>query len=345
MPQGEYLQYGGQAIVEGVMMRSPRYFSVACRAPNGEIVLHTEALEKTWIGRQKWLKLPFLRGTLAILDAMALGTRAMKFASNVQIEPAYQPDASAEDKKKLEQGSRSKTIQGLAVGLAMVAGIALGFFLFNVLPQSLAQFTGLKSGDRGGTATNYVAEVFKLAFFIGYLWLISRMAAIQEVFKYHGAEHKAINTLEAGQDLTIENCKRQTRLHPRCGTSFAVIVFIVSFLLMPLVPRYPVTGAPGNPFQDVTVRLLIEICILPIIAGISYEMIRIAGKFRNQAWVNVAFQPGLLSQRVLTTIEPEEPQIEVALASLQAVVHAEKTGELLSESGLGPEAAPEPATA
>lgn len=322
MPQGEYLQYGGQAIVEGVMMRSPRFFSVACRAPNGNIVLQTEALEKTWIGRQKWLKLPFLRGSLAILDAMALGTKAMRFASNVQTDARY---AVESDGEKAKPGP-SEAIQGMQVAAAMVVGLGIGFLLFNVLPQALAQVFGVAGKDSRGLLTNYVAEVIKLVIFLGYLALIGRLPAIRDVFRYHGAEHKAINALEAHEPLDIEHCTAQTRLHPRCGTSFAVIVFIVSFLLMPLVPRYPVTGVPGNPFLDVTVRVGMELFILPIIAGISYELIRIAGKFRNQRWVDLAFWPGLVSQKFLTTLEPTTEQTEIALSALRAVVKAEEEG-------------------
>ncbi|MBS1705115.1 MAG: DUF1385 domain-containing protein [Armatimonadetes bacterium] len=393
MPQSDYLTFGGQAIVEGVMMRSPHYFAVACRAPNGKIVLRTEAIEKTWIGRQKWLKLPFLRGTFAILDSLALGTRAMRFATHIQMDPEHggeeleskptptsqlvlililgvllgafgiyllvaKPDwaatgllskqgvrvllaflgvlaavlngASLYERVSGKDGTASaKRIQNMAVAVSMVVGIGMGVLLFNVLPQFIAQILGNKAGDSKGTFTNYLAEVVKIAVFLGYLWLISRMEAIREVFRYHGAEHKAINTWEADQPLTMEKCQIVTRLHPRCGTSFAVIVFIVSLFFLPLVPRYPITGKPGALLVDVPVRVLMEMCILPIIAGISYELLRLAGKLRNQKWVQIAFSPGLASQRYLTTLEPDPKHIEVALASLKAVVHAEQTGEVV----------------
>lgn len=327
MPEQEGANYGGQAIVEGVMMRSPNYFSVACRAPNGKIIVRTEPIEKTWIGRQKWLKLPFLRGTFAILDAMALGMRSMRFSSEVQMDPGFQPGGEAE---KSEIKAPSKTMQTAAIVGAMVVGIGLGIVLFNIIPQAMAQFTGVKSGDQRGFWTNYLAEAFKMVIFLGYLWLISRMAAIQDVFKYHGAEHKAINALEAKLDLNVENTQAQTRLHPRCGTSFAIIVFIIGLFLLPLIPRYPVTGKPGNPFVDVSVRVLIELCILPIIAGISFELLKLAGKFRDQRWVQMASWPGLMSQKVLTTIEPEDRHCEVAIASLRGVVDAEETGAILN---------------
>jgi uncharacterized protein YqhQ len=391
MPQGEYLQYGGQAIIEGVMMRSPRFFAVACRAPNGEIVLQTEAIEKTWIGRQQWLKKPFLRGSLALLDAMALGIRAMRFAANVQMAEQYQdPNAPeptiAEPKplavrvttrvaqiavggaavawglkqipgapvlapmamKALWVGGAAVAITGIsalanvsrkpdekptgaapngriqdvAIGATMVVSLGFGLVLFNYVPNLVAEFARNALNTNDYRITNLAAEIVKIVIFLGYIGLIGLMPDVRRVFQYHGAEHKAINTLEAEQELTLENCKAQTRLHPRCGTSFAMIVLLVGLLTFTFVPRYPVTGQPGNPFIDVTVRFLMELCILPFIAGISYELLRLAGKFRNQTIVNLAFKPGIWSQ-YLTTREPDEDQIQVALDSLKACIDAE----------------------
>jgi len=332
MPQGEYLQYGGQAIFEGVMMRSPRFFSVACRAPNGEIVTQTEALEKTWVGRQKWLKFPFLRGSLALVDAMALGIKAMKFASNVQLGAEYQkpggeggnPTPSAakmpESTAAAEAPAKNR-VQDVAVGGAMVSGIAMGFLLFVFLPNWLAE--GLKRfGVSASMQLNFASGLIKIVFFLGYLALIGQMQAIKDVFRYHGAEHKAINTLEAEQELSLGNCQAQTRLHPRCGTSFAVIVLIVSLFVFTFVPRYPL-GEHSFGLFNVLIRVGLEILILPIIAGISYELLRLAGKFRNQTLVNLAFKPGIWTQ-FLTTREPNEGQIEVALVALKNVLQAEK---------------------
>lgn len=382
MPKGEYLQYGGQAIVEGVMMRSPRYFSVACRAPNDEIIVKTEAIEKTWIGRQQWLKRPFLRGSLALLDAMALGIRAMRFAANVQVAEEYaDPNAEVEEPKPPKTAARRMAdmvlalalgavavyfgyghltavwgkaalivggflllsgfsmgtslgkadeplkpnagIQDAAIGATMVVSLGFGLFLFNYLPNLLAEFAR-RSPTQSWIGTNLISELIKMGLFLGYIGLIGLIPDIRRVFQYHGAEHKAINTLEADQALSIEMCRAQTRLHPRCGTSFAIIVLIVGLLTFTFVPRYPVSGHPGpNIILDVTVRFFIELCILPIIAGISYELLRFAGTFRNEKWVNAAFKPGIWSQ-FLTTREPDEEQIEVALAALKACIDAEE---------------------
>lgn len=321
MPQGEYLQYGGQAIVEGVMMRSPNYFAIACRAPNGEIVSTHEHLEKTWIGRQKWLKLPFLRGSLAILDAMALGTKAMRFASNVQIDPAYMKPEDLAELNAPGVKAPSKSVQEASVAAAMFGGIAIGLLLFNYLPNLISESAknALHTSD---TLTNLITEFVKIFIFLGYIYLISRLPEIARVFMYHGAEHKAINTLEADQDLSIENCRAQTRLHPRCGTSFAIVVLLISMLVFTFVPRYPIEAFRHVFFAATAVRFLMEIVILPIVAGIAYELIRIAGKFRNATIIKGLFWPGLMTQ-YLTTKEPDESQIEVALASLKLVVDAE----------------------
>lgn len=339
-------------------MRSPHYFAVACRAPNGNIVVHTEELAKTWVGRQKWLKLPFLRGTLAILDGMALGIKSMRFAGDVQMRPELAspepealastpsanastptPAAKAVPAEGLPQPAPTSTaIQSASIIGALVVGLGMGIMLFQYVPNLVAQFSSRWTGDKQGTATNFIAECAKVVIFLAYLWLIGRMAAIKDVFRYHGAEHKAINVIEAGEELNLENATKITRLHPRCGTSFAVIVLIVSFLFLPLVPRYPVTGAPGNLLADTTVRVLIELCIVPLIAGVSYELLRLAGRFRSKRIITIAFAPGLWSQQFLTTLEPEQKHLEVAIASLKAVLQAEATGEELKTDNY--EAAP-----
>lgn len=323
MPVGEYLQYGGQAIVEGVMMRSPRFFSVACRAPNGEIVIQTEAIEKTWIGKVMWLKRPFLRGTLALLDSMALGIRAMRFAANIQVDEKYQKEDPSGATPSASSGANSAKIQDAAIGATMVVSLCFGMLIFNYLPNLIAEYTQRAAHTQDFRIINLVAELVKMVIFLGYIGAIGLLPDIRRVFQYHGAEHKAINTLEADQELTIENCQAQTRLHPRCGTSFAIIVLLLGLLTFTFVPRYPVTGHQGNAIADVTVRFFIELCILPFIAGVAYELLRLAGKFRNEAIVNIAFKPGIWSQ-YLTTREPANDMVEVALASLKACIEAER---------------------
>jgi len=311
------------------MMRSPRFFSVACRAPNGEIVVETEEIERTWVGRQKWLKLPFLRGTLALLDSMALGTRAMRFATNIQISPRYQPKPELavqgpEDDQPIPVGS--SRVQDTAIGATLLISALIGLAIFNYVPNTIAEFLHRAVHNTNGRVTNLFAEIAKAILFFGYIAAIGQLPDIKEVFKYHGAEHKAINTLEADQPLEMEQCLAQTRLHPRCGTSFAIIVLLLGFLVFTFVPRYPL-GEHTNILFNVSVRFLIELCILPFIAGIAYELLRFAGKFRNAAFVNALFSPGLASQ-YLTTREPEAKHVEVALAALRACLAAENGGQV-----------------
>jgi uncharacterized protein YqhQ len=338
MAKDDFLQVGGQAIVEGVMMRSPKFFAIACRAPNGELIVKSEPLEKTWIGKQKWLKMPFLRGSWALLDAMTLGIRAMRFASDIQLAPEYakpEPEVNAKPSLTVDaapdleglvaaaetetQPIASKKIQDGVIGATIFVSLAFGLLLFKFVPQ----FVGSELQNKyklGDIATNLVVESVKFVFFIGYLLLISKLAGVKEVFMYHGAEHKAINVLEAELPLTMENCRNQTRLHPRCGTSFAIIVLILGFFVFPFVPRIWVDKGV---FLTAVGNFLLHVAILPFIAGIAYELLRFAGKFRDNSSVMMLFKPGLWTQ-LITTKEPRDDQIEVALASLQACLDEEE---------------------
>lgn len=216
----------------------------------------------------------------------------------------------------------------------MLSGLAMGVVLFVLLPNWLAE----AFGTLDPLQKNLLAGLIKIVFFLVYLAAIGQMAAIKDVFRYHGAEHKAINTLEAEQELNIENCRAQTRLHPRCGTSFAVIVLLVSLLVFTFVPRYPL-GHQAFALFNVLIRVGLELLILPLIAGISYELLRLAGRFRNQTAVNLAFKPGIWTQ-YLTTREPNEGQIEVALVALKNVLAAEEAGGAVSPHEDALESAP-----
>lgn len=326
--QGEYLQFGGMAVPEGVMMRSPHYYAVACRVPNGEIVVKTSPLQETWIGRQQWLKKPFLRGTLALLDTMALGTRAMNWASQTQLDPKYSAPGEEADGAGNGTATGSKTMDAMAVALAVIVSLGFGFVVFKAIPEFVAQIS-LGGADKVGIWTNLVAGLVKIILFIGYLAVIRRLPAIYEVFRYHGAEHKAINTIEAGLDLEPDAVLDQTRLHPRCGTNFAIIVLLIGFLTMLFIPRYPVLFGHQiqGLFEPVLLRIGWELLLLPIIAGTSYEIIRAAGKAKDARWVELLLKPGLATQ-LITTAEPGHGHAEVAIASLNAVILAEQSGEL-----------------
>jgi uncharacterized protein YqhQ len=271
MPKGEYLQYGGMAILEGVMMRSPNHYAVACRVPDGGIIVHEEPIKKNF-ARTTLVKIPILRGMVALIDSMALGIRAMNYAAAQQY--------TVKDPEPLNGPAKSGFWSGFADKFAIAIAIVTG---------------------------------------LGASFVLSRLPAVKELFKYHGAEHKAINCLENDLPLTIENVRKQTRLHPRCGTSFLVIVMILSMITFTFVPRDFNTG---HLILNLLVRISIKIPVLPLLSGIAYEGIRWAGKMKNKRLLYGLFWPGLMTQYI-TTQEPEEKHIEVALASLNEVVNAE----------------------
>jgi len=295
--------YGGQAVIEGVMMRGPRFFTVAVRRQNGEIVTRTESVESI-LGRFRWMNRPFLRGTLAIIDALVLGMKALAFSANLAMEDASE-----------EQGfssAKAKSVNDVAVGLTMVIGLAVGIFIFIGLPSMGAGI--LRSLIPSSFWLNTTEGIIRLGLFIGYVYLISMMRDIRRVFQYHGAEHKTINAYEAGDELVVDRVAKYTTLHPRCGTSFLIVVLIIATLTH-MVMGWPVWY----------LRLLSRIAVLPIVAGISYEVIRLAGKHGKSRWWRMALAPGLWTQRI-TTKEPTPDQIEVAIQALQTVLEREKSG-------------------
>ncbi len=287
--------YGGQAVIEGVMMRGPRCFAVAARRASGEIALVCEPVPK--ILRPAWQKVPFLRGGFALVDAMALGTRALFWAAKV---------AEADTAPAAANGGSSK-VADIAIGGALFVGLGFAVLLFKVLPQLLLE--PLKQGQpiwRIGL----IDFAVRLCIFTGYIALVARMRHVHRVFQYHGAEHKAINVLEAGQPLTVENVRAASRLHPRCGTSFLVLVILLSVLAV--APFY------GEPLL---VRILIQLCLLLPVAGVGFEILRFAGLLRGNPIADALSRPGMWTQ-LLTTREPDASQCEVAIASLEAVLAA-----------------------
>jgi len=360
----ERTQYGGQAVVEGVMMRSPRFFAVACRRlSDGEIVTQLEPIEKH-LRAVQWLNKPFLRGSLALIDAMALGIKALTYAANVQAadhpEPnppapvsvkeggvgtaslpfpnregsALAPGVGAASAANLAMGegvaearkSPDGTINGIAIGVTTVISLALGFGLFWTLPALLTdKFLPSHAGIHGRLASNLTEGAVRLAIFFLYIAAISQMTHIQRVFQYHGAEHKAINTLEAGLPMTLENAANASRIHPRCGTNFIFIVLITSIVVFSIVPRHPFSEGILPVLATVGLRLV----LLPVVAGIAFEILKWAGSSRDKAWAQALIAPGLWTQR-LTTRVPDESQIEVAIAALDAVWAREHDGATLT---------------
>ena len=316
-------QYGGQAVIEGVMMRGVQHFAVAARRANGAIALTCELVPK--VLRPAWQKVPFLRGAFALVDAMALGTKALFWAAKIAEADIPKPDDKAETRAASEfvgpalgtaaaspePAARSSRVTDVAIGGAMVMGLVFALCLIVVLPNLAIE--GAKAlGLRARWQLGLVDGATRIGIFFGYIALISRMHHVRRVFQYHGAEHKVINALEAGGALSVETARTQSRLHPRCGTSF---VFIV--LLLSTVAFAPFYGLP--PYLRVPIHLVMT---LPV-AGVAFELLRLAGRYRSNPVMAALSRPGMWTQ-LLTTREPDDAQLEVALASLQAVLDAEE---------------------
>lgn len=308
--------YGGQAVIEGVMMRSPRFFAIACRKPNNEIVVKQEPVE-SYLKNFMWMNIPFLRGTLALIDSMAMGMKALTFSADVAMEEPPTTDESSKPesdskKKKKPAKAQSGSISDIAIGSTLIFGLLLGILIFVVLPQVAA--TRLEKQLMHPWWLNIAEGLIRIVFFVTYIALISRMKDIQRVFMYHGAEHKVINTYEAGLPLTKENFDKYTTIHPRCGTSFITFVLILSIIVFSVVLGW---------HPSIMYRIVTRLILLPVIAGIGYEMIKLVGRHKDSKILNLVLAPGLWLQK-LTTNEPTDDQVEVALRALQAVMGMEE---------------------
>jgi uncharacterized protein YqhQ len=290
------IRVGGQAVIEGVMMRSPRSMAVAVRKPNGEIVVKRQGLtffsEKSSLG-----KLPLLRGVLTLVAALVLGIQALNFSAN---------QALSEE----EQETSSWTMS-----ITFAVALCFGIFLFFLVPLYLTKWMrfAIPMISDSGLIFNLVDGVIRLVIFLLYLWGISFSKEIRRVFQYHGAEHKSIFAFEAGEELAVDRVKGYSRLHPRCGTSFLLIVMVVSILVFALLPH-------SLPFGY---KVASRVVFIPLIAGISYEIIRFADRKKEKKAVRYFIQPGLWLQR-LTAHEPSEDQIAVAIRALQEVLELER---------------------
>src|SRR4051794_6641685 len=283
---------GGQAVLEGVMMRGISIWAVACRTPEGRIDVTTEPIV-SWAKRSRIWRLPVIRGVVALAESLRIGFKALAISAN----------------KQLADGEEEEEIGGFTWGLTIVLSLVLAIGLFFVVPVGA---TSLIKDWLGSAILFWLVEgVLRTAIFIGYLALISRISDLRRVFEYHGAEHKTISCYEAGDRLTPERAERYSRLHPRCGTSFLLVVMVVAiFVFAPL-------GLPAWYWL-----LASRILGIPLIAGISYEVIKWAGRNRRKRWVRAVMYPGLMLQN-LTTREPNREQLAVAIAALEAVLAVE----------------------
>jgi len=294
---------GGQAVLEGVMMRGPKEIATAVRKSDGEIVIDVKPVSSI-ITRHKFLKLPILRGVVNFVESMIVGVKSLMFSAelfDVEDGGGYEP---SKFEKWLDDKFGDK-IKDIAIYAAVAVSLVFGIVLFMLLPTVIVGF--LKNVFDNTIILNLAEGVVRIAIFLIYLALVSRMRDIQRVFEYHGAEHKTIAAYEHGEELTPENAKKYTRLHPRCGTSFLLIVMVVSIIFFSFLKW-------DNAIQRIIFRLL----LLPIVAGVSYEIIKFAGRSKSKV-VALLTKPGLWLQN-LTTREPDDSQLEVAIASLKAVL-------------------------
>jgi uncharacterized protein YqhQ len=334
---------GGQAVLEGVMMRGIRNWAVAVRKPAiesaleavneaengashgavaidplGEIEVTSYPLDSA-LRRHRWLRVPVLRGIVALGESLGIGFKALGVSANAQLAAVTASGGEGEDGEAQEPMEISGGMWAGTIVVALVFAIGL-FFL---LPLGL---TSLIKGQLHSSALFWIVEgILRTAIFLGYMLLLSRLRDLRRVFEYHGAEHKTISCFEAGLDLTPHNAQRFSRLHPRCGTSFLLIVMIVSIFVF---------GAVGLPAWYLLVAS--RIIGVPLIAGISFEIIKFAGRNRRRRWVRAVMWPGMQLQ-LLTTREPDLGQLAVAIASLEAVLALEDPSELSAKDLVGVE--------
>ena len=292
-------QVGGQAVIEGVMMRSPRWVTVAVRKNNGEIVVKKDPYVS--LTKRHWLlNLPIIRGAIALAETLYIGIKALTFSAEIVAqEEEEDADEKVEEKVKTK---REQIFTTIWLSLSIALGAFLALFLFFYLPLFLAGLLRIKSGF----LFNVVDGIIRISIFLIYLWLITIWKSMRRIFEYHGAEHKSIFALEAGEDLTVDNVKKYTTHHPRCGTSFLLVVMLVS------IGVFIFLGKP-NTVQERLIRLL----FVPLIAGISYEIVKLSGKKATNPLVRALIAPGLWLQRI-TTKEPDDEQLEVAIAALKS---------------------------
>lgn len=295
----EEVLIGGQAVVEGVMMRAPHSYCVAVRGPNGEIVTDRTPIPKL-AEKYRWLGWPLLRGVATLGQALYLGIKALRFSADVALQ-----------EEKGQAGAEPGRLSSWAMAANVLISLGFFIFLYKFLPLWVA--TELERWApvlHGQVAFNLADGLIRLVLFLGFLVAIAQWAEIRRVFEYHGAEHKVVLNFESGRPVSVENAREFPTFHPRCGTSFLLVVMMVAILVYAVVP-----------YQDFWMRFAARLALLPVIAGISYELIRLSA--RRQGWLLVLATPGLWLQRI-TTQPPSDGQLEVAIEALHGALELER---------------------
>ncbi|HOP07679.1 MAG TPA: DUF1385 domain-containing protein [candidate division Zixibacteria bacterium] len=302
------LDVGGQAVIEGVMMRSSDRVATAVRVPDGTIKVKVDPylpLAK----RKKWLNIPILRGAVAFVEMLILGIKTLNFSADVAIQEQEKLDA--EEKGETYEGKEKKT-NGFMLAITALFSLAVGIFIFFFLPLAISNYFNI---DRNAVWFNLAAGGIRLVLFLGYVWGISYFSEFKRIFQYHGAEHKSIYAYESGDELIPERAALHTRLHPRCGTSFILIVALIAIFIYAISDSIyaAITGGPPT----LPTRFAVHFSLLPIVAGGSYELLKLSGKTRDNKLTQFLIKPGLWLQ-LITTKEPSADQLEVAIVALEA---------------------------
>lgn len=305
----EDISVGGQAVIEGVMMRTPKNIATAVRKPDREILIKRDP----YIGlskRYKVLNTPILRGAVTFFEMVFIGIRALNFSADVVLVEQER----AEKGMDWNRPQGKKVIHGLMLVGITVLAFALAIGIFFALPLFLTEVMEL---SKNALSFNIAAGIIRVSFFLAYLYAISQWKEIRRIFEYHGAEHKSINAFESGEELSVENLRKYSTRHPRCGTSFLLIVVMLAIILFVVADTIVEMMLGHRPtfFQ----RFITHFSFLPLLGGISYELLKLSGKKRNNRYVRWLMKPGLWLQRI-TTKEPNDAQLEVAVAALKSAL-------------------------
>ena len=325
--KSRYSGIGGQAVLEGVMMKNKEKYAVAVRKPDGEIEVEVETYQGLAHG-SKFKELPFIRGIFNFLDSLILGTRALNYSASFYEEEEGKETKFDKAMDKMSGGNGEKLLSGIVTVISIM--LAVGIFI--VLPYFISSL--FESFIRNRSLMAIIEGVIRIALFLLYVWGISAMKDIRRLYQYHGAEHTCINCIEKGRPLTVHNVMRSSRLHKRCGTSFIFFVMLVSIVLFFFIQ-----------VDNVAKKVILRILLMPVVAGISYEIIRLAGRTDN-VFIKILSAPGMWIQR-MTTREPDESMAEVAIASVEAVFDWKKYlqdtfGYEVDESWMKDDASAEP---
>ena len=329
---------GGQAVMEGVMMRNRTKYAVAVRKADGETVVNVKEYHSI-VEKLPFLGWPFIRGAVNLVESMIVGMGTLMYSANfadeeeskkndgkakkesakpaaAESEPATTeaPDAERSDAAK---GEKSKAVMTPAmIGLTVTLSLVLTIALFIMLPFAVTSLFERVTGIESAVVSSIMEGVLRICIFVGYVALISRMNEIQRVFRYHGAEHKTINCIEHGLPLTVDNARASSKEHKRCGTSFMIFVMVISILVFSIVNLFPLYTGDSRILRFL-IRFAVRLLLLPVVAGISYEFLRLAGRSDNRI-VNILSRPGMWMQ-ALTTKEPDDTMLAVAITSVEAV--------------------------